>query len=106
MALPQRVGLAALAGEYVSIAQPCGVNPQLKIPCLVAGMIGGADSIDDLDLLRHGAMPGLFGGDPGAVHAGVVPALVHLGQRVHTGLCPSAMRQHGDGGSCTAPRNP
>jgi hypothetical protein len=25
-------------------------------------MIGGADSIDDLDLLRHGAMPVLFGG--------------------------------------------
>jgi len=29
----------------------------LKVPCLVAGMIGGADSIDDMDLLRHGAMP-------------------------------------------------
>jgi hypothetical protein len=25
-------------------------------------MIGGADSIDDLDVLRHGAMPALFGG--------------------------------------------
>ncbi len=25
-------------------------------------MIGGADSIDDMDLLRHGAMPALFGG--------------------------------------------
>jgi len=25
-------------------------------------MAGGADSIDDLDLLRHGAMPALFGG--------------------------------------------
>jgi hypothetical protein len=24
-------------------------------------MIGGADSIDDLDLLLHGAMPALFG---------------------------------------------
>ncbi len=40
----------------------CGVNAQVKVPCLVAGMIGGADSIDDLDLLRHGAMPALFGG--------------------------------------------
>ena len=26
------------------------------------GKAGGADSIDDMDLLRHGAMPGLFGG--------------------------------------------
>src|SRR5690242_15190619 len=25
-------------------------------------MAAGADSIDDMDLLRHGAMPGLFGG--------------------------------------------
>jgi hypothetical protein len=38
------------------------VNPQVKVACLVAGMTGGADSIDDLDLLRHGAMPALFGG--------------------------------------------
>ena len=34
----------------------------MKISCLVAGMIGGADSIDDMDLLRHGAMDALFGG--------------------------------------------
>jgi hypothetical protein len=62
MALAQQAGLAALAGEHVRIAGRCGVNPQLKVPCLVAGLIGGADSIDDMDLLRHGAMPGLFGG--------------------------------------------
>ncbi len=62
MALAQRAGLAALAGEHVAIADGCGVNPHLKVPCLVAGMIAGADSIDDLDLLRHGAMPALFGG--------------------------------------------
>jgi hypothetical protein len=41
---------------------PCGVNAQMKVPCLVAGIIGGADSIDDMDLLRHGAMDVLFGG--------------------------------------------
>jgi Transposase DDE domain group 1 len=62
MALAQRAGLAGLAGEQVRIARPCGVNPQVKVPCLVAGMIGGADSIDDLGLLRHGAMGVLFGG--------------------------------------------
>ena len=38
------------------------MNARLKIACLVAGMIAGADSIDDMDLLRHGAMAGLFGG--------------------------------------------
>ena len=38
------------------------VNADLKIPFLVAGMAAGADSIDDIGLLRHGAMPDLFGG--------------------------------------------
>ena len=32
------------------------------MPSLVAGMIAGADSIDDMDLLRHGAMKRLFTG--------------------------------------------
>jgi hypothetical protein len=62
MALAQRAGLATLAGERVAIAARCGVNPHLKAGCLVAGMIAGADSIDDMDLLRHGAMPALLGG--------------------------------------------
>jgi hypothetical protein len=62
MALAQRAGLGNLAAEYVRIAGPCGVNAPVKIGCLAAGMAAGADSIDDLDLLRHGAMPALFGG--------------------------------------------
>ena len=62
MALAQRAGLAGLVAEHVRPGGPCGVNAQLKIPCLVAGMAAGADSIDDMDLLRHGAMPDLFGG--------------------------------------------
>jgi hypothetical protein len=62
MALAQRAGLADLAGEHVRAARRCGVNAQVKVPGIVAGMIGGADSIDDLDLLRHGAIGALFGG--------------------------------------------
>jgi hypothetical protein len=62
MALAQRAGLAALTAEHVAIAGRCGVNAQVKVPCLVAGMIAGADSIDDMDVLRHGAMPAMFGG--------------------------------------------
>jgi hypothetical protein len=62
MALAQRAGLADLVAEHVRPGGPCGVNAQLKIGCLVAGMAAGADSIDDMDLLRHGAMPDLFGG--------------------------------------------
>src|SRR5690348_8392915 len=62
MALAQRAGLGELAGEHVRIGHQCGVNPQVKVPSIVAGMAGGADSIDDLDPLRHGAMSALFGG--------------------------------------------
>jgi hypothetical protein len=62
MALAGRCGLADLAGEHVRIASRAGVNAYLKIPGLVAGMAAGADSIDDMDVLRHGAMPEVFGG--------------------------------------------
>jgi hypothetical protein len=62
MALAERAGLGDLAADHVRIARPCGVNAPVKVGCLVAGMIAGADSIDDMGLLRHGAMPALFGG--------------------------------------------
>jgi hypothetical protein len=62
MSLAQRAGLGSLAAEHVRISQRCGVKAHLKVPCLVAGMIAGADSIDDMGLLRLGAMPALFGG--------------------------------------------
>src|SRR5947209_8037964 len=62
MALAQRAGLGGLVAEHVRPGGDCGVNAHLKIPCLVAGMAAGADSIDDMDLLRHGALPDLFGG--------------------------------------------
>jgi Transposase DDE domain group 1 len=62
MALAQRAGLADLVAEHVRPGGQCGVNADLKVGCLVAGMAAGADSIDDMDLLRHGAMPALFGG--------------------------------------------
>jgi hypothetical protein len=62
MALAERCRLAGLAAGHVRIGHPAGVNPQLKVGCLVAGMTAGAGSIDDMDVLRHGAMPVLFGG--------------------------------------------
>jgi hypothetical protein len=62
MALAERAGLGELVAERVCPGGECGVNAHLKVPCLVAGMAAGADSIDDMDLLRHGAMTSLFGG--------------------------------------------
>jgi DDE family transposase len=62
MALAERAGLPALLAEHVRPGGGCGVNADLKVGCLVAGMAAGADSIDDMGLLRHGAMDALFGG--------------------------------------------
>jgi hypothetical protein len=62
MALARRAGLGDLAGQHVRIGGRCGASPAVKVGCLVAGMTGGADSIDDLGLLRHGAMGAVFGG--------------------------------------------
>ena len=62
MALAARAGLHDLAAEHVRPAGDCGANPGLKISCLVAGMSAGADSVDDMGLLRHGAMSTLFAG--------------------------------------------
>ena len=62
MALAERAGLQDLVASHVRPGGDCGVNADLKVACLVAGMAAGADSIDDMDVLRHGAMGTLFGG--------------------------------------------
>jgi hypothetical protein len=61
-ALAGRAGLPELVAEHVRPGGACGVNASLKVGCLVAGMAAGADSIDDMDVLRHGAMDALFAG--------------------------------------------
>jgi hypothetical protein len=62
MALAERAGLPQLLTEHVRPGGECGVNAALKAGCLVAGMAAGADSVDDMGLLRHGAMDVLFAG--------------------------------------------
>jgi hypothetical protein len=60
--LAENVGLEELVGEHVRVSAEVGANPGAKIGSLVAGMIAGADGIDGMDLLRHGAVPATFGG--------------------------------------------
>jgi hypothetical protein len=63
MALAERAGLSGLVETRCTPADvPGSANAVLKVPALVAGMLAGADSIDDMDLLRHGGMPVLFEG--------------------------------------------
>ncbi len=60
--LAERSGLQDLVTEHVRIDKPGGVNACLKVLALVAGMIAGADSIEDMGLLRLGGMRRLFTG--------------------------------------------
>jgi hypothetical protein len=62
MALADRAGLSALAGAHLSVPGAAGVAAGAKVSTLVAGMVAGADSVSDMDVLRHGGMPRLFGG--------------------------------------------
>lgn len=60
MGLAHTAGLAKLADEHLSVPTDKGANAGLKVTSLVAGMVAGADSIDDMALLRHGGMGRLF----------------------------------------------
>ncbi len=62
VALAYQCGLTELVADRLTLPAKGGVNAHLKIGVLVAGMVAGADSIDDMDLLRHGGMDRLFGG--------------------------------------------
>jgi hypothetical protein len=62
VALAERCGLTDLVAGKLTLPVLGGVNAHVKIPALVAGMVAGADSIDDMDLLRHGGMGRLFDG--------------------------------------------
>jgi hypothetical protein len=60
LALADSAGLRRLAGEHLSVPTDKGANAGLKVASLVAGMVAGADSIDDMALLRHGGMCRVF----------------------------------------------
>jgi hypothetical protein len=62
LGLAEECGLRRLIGQRLTLRERGGVNAHLKVPALVAGMVAGADSIDDMDLLRHGGMDRLFTG--------------------------------------------
>ncbi len=58
--LAESAGLPALADRHLSVPSDKGANAGLKVASLVAGMVAGADSIDDMAVLRHGGMGRLF----------------------------------------------
>jgi Transposase DDE domain group 1 len=60
LALAESAGLRRLGDEHVGVPTDRGANAGLKVSSLVAGMVAGADSIDDMALLRHGGMGRVF----------------------------------------------
>lgn len=60
IALADTAGLQSLAQDRLSVPTDKGANAGAKITSLVGGMVAGADSIDDMDQLRHGGMNTLF----------------------------------------------
>jgi Transposase DDE domain group 1 len=70
MALAEQAGLSGLVADRVELTSnlvanrvaSAGVNPAGKVTSIIAGMAAGADSIDDLEVIRSGGMPRLFAG--------------------------------------------
>ncbi len=60
VALADRVGLQDLADQILTVPTDKGANAGLKVTSVVAGMVAGADSIDDMAILRHGGMRRVF----------------------------------------------
>lgn len=58
--LARPAGLDELAQSRLSVPTDKGANAGGKVMALVAGMLAGADSIDDMNVLRHGGMGRLF----------------------------------------------
>jgi hypothetical protein len=61
MRLAESCDLHWIVREKVHVPRDKGSNAAGKVATIVAGMVAGADSIDDLDVMRHGGMPALFG---------------------------------------------
>ncbi|MGB8384499.1 MAG: transposase, partial [Dermatophilaceae bacterium] len=99
LALADSADLAELADKHLSVPTDKGANAGLKVASLVTGMVAGADSIDDMALLRHGGMgrvftnayaPSTLGSFLRAFTFGHVRQLDALASRVLTGLAAQA----------------
>ena len=66
MELAEQAGLSALLDAHVRFTservRSGAANPTPKLTSIIAGMAAGADSIDDLDVIRSGGMKQLFAG--------------------------------------------
>lgn len=95
MALAEQCGLSALLGQKVRFTceriKSGAASPSPKLSTLIAGMCAGADSIDDLDIVRSGGMKTLFDGAYGPSAIGNV---LREGIFGHVRQLESVLREH------------
>ena len=64
LALAEQVGLSNLLEAHVRFVderiKSGAANPVGKLTCILGGLLAGADSIDDLDVIRSGGMNKAF----------------------------------------------
>ena len=78
MELAEQAGLSALLDEHVWFTservRSGAASPTAKLTSIIAGMAAGADSIDDLDVIRSGGMKKAVRWRVRVCHAGDLPA--------------------------------
>jgi hypothetical protein len=94
VSLARSAGLGELAQQHLTVPDK-GANAGLKVSSLVAGMVVGADSIDDMALLRHGGMGRVFDHGLRALDVGFVPAGVTFGHVANSTRSPRGSDQPG-----------
>lgn len=93
--LAERAGLSQLLDEHVRFVdervKSGAANPTPKLTSIIAGMAAGADSIDDLDVIRSGGMKQVFGGVYAAATLGI---LLREFTHGHTRQLSAVLRRH------------
>jgi hypothetical protein len=93
--LAERAGLSQLLAEHVRFVdervESGAANPTPKLTSIIAGMAAGADSIDDLDVIRSGGMKRVFGGVYAATTLGIQLREFTHG---HTRQLSAVLRRH------------
>jgi hypothetical protein len=93
--LAEQAGLSQLLEHHVRFVDervPSGAaNPTPKLTSIIAGMAAGADSIDDLDVIRSGGMQQVFGGVYASATLGI---LLREFTHGHTRQLSAVLRRH------------
>jgi hypothetical protein len=93
--LAERTGLSRLLDEHIRFVcervKSGAANPTRKLTSIIAGMAAGADSIDDLDVVRSGGMKKAFGAVYAAATLGIFLREFTHG---HTRQLSTVLRRH------------